>query len=51
MGKNKVQLPTFLERNNSAKQTKGQKERKKKRKKEKEVRWVTDLPNGFFSIG
>jgi hypothetical protein len=25
--------------------------RKRKQKKEKEVRWVTDLPNGFFSIG
>jgi hypothetical protein len=24
---------------------------KRKKKTEKEVRWVTDLPNGFFSIG
>jgi hypothetical protein len=31
MGNNKVQLPTFLERNNSPKQTKGQKEKKKKK--------------------
>jgi hypothetical protein len=31
MGKNKVQLPTFLERNNSRKPTKGQKEKMKKK--------------------
>jgi hypothetical protein len=47
MGKKKVQLPTFLKRNNSQKQTKGQKEKENRKKKKKSVGSLTCLTVSF----